>query len=71
MIKLKMKNYNMILIEKLQKYQSAFHQIKLISTDILLVMKYCLPKLLKNKEKQLMIKGKNKQKQLKNKKKKS
>ena len=47
MIRLKMKNYNMMLIEKLQKYQLALHQIKLISTDILQMMKYCL--LIKNK----------------------
>ena len=34
MIKLGMKNYSMILIEKLQKYQ-PYHQAKLISMNIL------------------------------------
>ena len=38
MIKLRMKNYNMILTEKLQKYQ-PYHQTKLISISILLVKK--------------------------------
>ena len=38
--KLKMKNYNMILIEKQQKYL-LYHQAKLISMNILLVKKYC------------------------------
>ena len=41
-----MKNYSMILIEKLQKYQ-PYHQTKLISINILQVKKYCL--LIKNK----------------------
>ena len=36
-----MKNSNRILIETLQKYQ-LYHQAKLISTNILLVKKYCL-----------------------------
>ena len=36
-----MKNSNRILIETLQKYQ-LYHQAKLISTNILLVEKYCL-----------------------------
>ena len=36
-----MKNYRMILIEKLQKYHS-YDQAKLISTNILQVKKYCL-----------------------------
>ena len=35
MIKLEMKNYNMILIEKMQKYQ-LYQQAKLISTNIVL-----------------------------------
>ena len=35
------KNYKMILIERLQKYQ-LYHQAKLISMNILLVKKYCL-----------------------------
>ena len=35
MIKLEMKNYNMILIEKMQKYQ-LYQQTKLISTNIVL-----------------------------------
>ena len=39
-IKLKMKNYNMILIEKQQKYM-LYHQAKLISMNISLVKKYC------------------------------
>ena len=39
MIKLEMKNYNMILTEKQLKYQ-PYHQAKLISTNILLVKKY-------------------------------
>ena len=38
-VSLEMKNYNMILIEKLQKYQLC-HQAKLISMNILLVKKY-------------------------------
>ena len=33
------KNYNMILIERLQKYQ-LYHQGKLISMNILLVKRY-------------------------------
>ena len=41
MIKLRMKNYNIILIEKLQKYQSH-HQTKFTSMNILLVKKYYL-----------------------------
>ena len=36
-----MKNYSVILIEKLQKYHSYDHA-KLISTNILQVKKYCL-----------------------------
>ena len=36
MIKLEMKSYNMILIKRLEKYQSD-HQAKLISTNILQV----------------------------------
>ena len=40
MIKLKMKNYNMILTEKQQKYQH-YHQVKLINMNILQVKKYC------------------------------
>ena len=39
MIKLEMKNYNIILIEKQLKYQ-LYHQAKLISMNILLVKKY-------------------------------
>ena len=39
-IRLEMKNYNMILIERLQKYQ-LYHQVKLISMNILLVKRYC------------------------------
>ena len=34
MIRLKMKNYNVILIEQLQKYR-PYHQAKLISINIL------------------------------------
>ena len=44
MIRLKMKNYNMILtekLEKLQKYQ-PYHQVKLISMNILQVKRYYL-----------------------------
>ena len=33
-------NYNMILIERLQKYQ-LYHQAKLINMNTLLVKKYC------------------------------
>ena len=33
-IRLEMKNYNMILIERLHKYQ-LYHQVKLISMNIL------------------------------------
>ena len=40
-IGLKMKNYNAILIKKLQNYQ-PYHQAKLISKNILQVQKYCL-----------------------------
>ena len=36
---IKDKNYNMILIEKLQKHQ-RYHQVNLINTNILLVKKY-------------------------------
>ena len=36
---LKMKNYNMTLIEKLQKYQ-RHHQVNLINMNTLLVKKY-------------------------------
>ena len=39
MIRLKMKNYNMILTEKLPKYQ-LYHQAKFINMNILLVKKY-------------------------------
>ena len=46
MIRLKMKNYHMILIEKLQKYQ-FYHQEKLTSMNMLQVKKYYL--LIKNK----------------------
>ena len=37
--KLKMKNYNMPLIERLRKYQ-LYHQVKLINMNTLLVKKY-------------------------------
>ena len=36
---IKMKNYNMTLIEKLQKYQH-YHQVNLINMNTLLVKKY-------------------------------
>ena len=39
MIRLEMKDYSMILIEKLQKYQ-PYYQANLISVSILLVKKY-------------------------------
>ena len=39
MIKLRMKNYNMILTEKHQKYQ-RYCQVKLINMNILQVKKY-------------------------------
>ena len=42
MIRLEMKNYNMILTEKLQKYQ-AYNQEKLINMIILQIKKNCLP----------------------------
>ena len=40
MIKLRMKNYNTILIEKQQKYQH-YHPEKLINMNILQAKKYC------------------------------
>ena len=40
MIRLKIKNYNMMLIEELQKYL-PYHQAKLISMNMLQVKKYC------------------------------
>ena len=46
MIKLEMKNYKMVLIEKIQKYQ-PYHEAKLKSTDILQMKKYYV--LIKNK----------------------
>ena len=39
MIRLEMKNYNTMLIEKQPKYQ-PYHQVKFISMNILLVNKY-------------------------------
>ena len=39
-IRLEMKNYNMILIERLEKYQ-LYYPVKLINMNILLVKKYC------------------------------
>ena len=41
MIKLEIKNYNMILTEKQQKYQ-LYHSEKLINTNFLQVKKYDL-----------------------------
>ena len=41
MIRLGIKNCNMILTEKLQKYQH-YHQVKLINMNILRVKKYYL-----------------------------
>ena len=41
MIRLEMKNYNMILTEKQQKYQH-YHQVKVIKVNILQVKKYGL-----------------------------
>ena len=41
MIRLEIRSFNMILMEKLQKYQPC-HQVKLISMTILQVTKYCL-----------------------------
>ena len=41
MIKLKIKNYKLILTEKQQKYQH-YHLEKLISMNFLQVRKYCL-----------------------------
>ena len=41
MIRLKMKKFNMILIDKLQNYQ-LYHQAKLTSMNILQVEKYYL-----------------------------
>ena len=67
-IKLKMKNYNMILKEKQQKYQ-LYHLVKLISMkpsnqkQIIEQAKFFyspLGKALKNKQKLLKIKEKNK-----------
>ena len=51
MIRLKMKNYNIILTEKLQKYQ-PYHQEKPINTNIafrLSLFIHNLERLLKNK----------------------
>ena len=42
MIKLEMKNYNMILIEKLQKYQ-LYHLEKLLNKNIIRAKKYYHP----------------------------
>ena len=42
MIRLEMKNYNTILTEKQQKYQS-YHQEKLINMNMLQMKKYYLP----------------------------
>ena len=41
MMRLEMKNYNMMLTEKQQKYQHS-HQIKLVNINILQVKKYYL-----------------------------
>ena len=41
MMRLEMKNYNMILTEKRQKYQ-LHNQVKLINMNILQVKKHCL-----------------------------
>ena len=41
MIRLEMKNYNMILIEKLERYQH-YYQVELINMNILQVKKYYL-----------------------------
>ena len=49
MIRLEMKDYNMILTEKQQKYQH-YHQVKVIKVNILQVKKYCL--LIKDKTEQ-------------------
>ena len=71
---IKDENYNMILIERQQKYH-LYHQAKLLNMNTLLVKKYChrindkllnklhllillWEKLLKNRQKQLKIKGK-------------
>ena len=81
MIRLDMKNYNLILTEKQQKYQH-YHQFKLINMNILQVKKYYLliktklknksslhillkQKVLKNKEKRLKMELRNKGKRLK------
>ena len=42
MIRLEMKNYNMVLIERQQKYQH-YHQVKLLNINILQKNKYYLP----------------------------
>ena len=42
MIRLEMKNSNIILTEKLQKYQH-YHKVKSINMNILQVKKYYLP----------------------------
>ena len=41
MIRLEMKNFNMMVIEKQQKYKH-FHMKKLVTMNILQVKKYCL-----------------------------
>ena len=56
MIKLEMKNYNMILTEKQQKYQH-YQQPKLTNMNVLQVKKY---RFLIKEEKQLKIKKNNK-----------
>ena len=56
MIRLKIKNFNMILIEKLHKYQPC-HHAKLLSMNILLVNKYDL--LIKNKDNKKQVTNTN------------
>ena len=41
MIRLEMKNYNIVFIEKQQKYRH-YHQKKLINSNFLQLKKYCL-----------------------------
>ena len=55
MIRLEIKNFNIILQEKQQKYQT-YHLEKLINMNMLQVKKYCL--LVLQQEELLKIKGK-------------
>ena len=55
MIRLEMKNHNIILTEKQQKYQH-YHLEKLINRNILQVKKYCL--IIEQRQKQIIEQAK-------------